>query len=232
MEAQAITYRQARPLRLPAVTLVYLQKVTLFLAVPMPSCRRLIRMISIRPNQRLRQRLKQTLQSQLQTGQYYPIDATYKAGDPVVTSSANVGDVANNVTVTEVITYTMFGAHKTDLQALLKASIQKQIDADKQSILDDGLGAATFTVNDQTPTTAALGLTTKATAGPDLNEADIKALAAGKQAGAVKQELSSNPDVTSVDVKFSPFWVSKVPKKADRVTVIIAKPTTTKASSQ
>ena len=176
--------------------------------------------------------LKQALQSQLKGDNYYPIVATYVAAAPATSNSANVGDIANTVTVTEVITYTMFGAHQSDLNTLIDNNIKGQIDASKQSILDNGLANGVFNVNNISSTGSQLTLSTKATAGPALDVATIKQQVAGKQAGAIKSQLSSNPDVTSVNVKFSPFWVSSAPKKTSRITVTIAKPTgTPKASS-
>ena len=175
--------------------------------------------------------LKQTLESQLKGSSYYPLDATYVAGTPVVTSSSNVGDIANTVTVTETITYTMFGVKQSDLTTLIDNQINTQIDASKQKILDNGLSQGVFNVNNIAADTAQLSLSTKATAGPDLNINDIKQQAAGQHIGAIKSQLSSNPDVTSVDVSISPFWASSAPKKTSRITVNIAKPTTTKASS-
>lgn len=169
--------------------------------------------------------VKQTLNSQLRGDNYFPIAATYTAGTPAVTSSANVGEVANNVTVTETITYTMFGVHKEDLNALLDDNIKTQIDTSKQSILDNGLDKAVYNVDSLSATGAALSLSTTAAAGPDLDVKTIREQAAGKKAGAIKSQLQNNPDVTGVDVKLSPFWVSSVPKKTSRITVNIAKPT-------
>ncbi|HEY5152912.1 MAG TPA: hypothetical protein VII55_02970 [Candidatus Saccharimonadales bacterium] len=175
--------------------------------------------------------LKQTLDTQLKADNYYPLDATYVAGTPAVTSSSNVGDVANNVTVTETITYTMFGVKQNDLNTLLNDQINTQIDTGKQAILDNGLSQGVFNVNNISAAAAQLSLSTKATAGPDLNVDNIKQQAAGKHVGAIKSQLSNNPDVTSVDVTISPFWISSAPKKTSRITVNIAKPTTTKAST-
>jgi hypothetical protein len=175
--------------------------------------------------------IKQGLDTQLKAGNYYPLDATYVTATPVVTSSANVGAVANNVTVTETITYTMFGVKQSDLNTLIDNQVKTQIDTSKQVVLDNGLGQGVFNVNNISGTAAQLSLSTKATAGPDLNIDDIKQKAAGQHAGAIKSQLSNNPDVTSVDVSISPFWLSSAPKKTSRITVNIAKPTTTKASS-
>jgi hypothetical protein len=176
--------------------------------------------------------LKQVLETQLKGEKEYPLEATYVAGTPVVTSSANVGAVANSVTVNEVITYTMFGVMQSDLNTLIDNQVKTQIDTSKQTVLDNGLSQGVFNVNNITAAAAQLSLSTKATAGPALNVNDIKQQAAGKHAGAIKSQLSNNPDVTSVDVKISPFWVSSAPKKTSRITVNIAKPTSsTKASS-
>jgi hypothetical protein len=72
---------------------------------------------------------------------------------------------------------------------------------------------------------------TTAEVGPDLDTDSIKQDALGKKPNDVRTQLQGNPDVQDVDVHLSPFWVSSVPKKASKVTVKIAKPTTTKSNS-
>jgi len=171
--------------------------------------------------------VKQALQDQLQHDGYYAIAATYNAGTPAETNSANVGDAANNVTVTEVVTYTMFGVHRDDLKTLVDNDIKDQIDTSKQSILSEGLDQATFNVNSSSGSEAAVTMSTTATAGPQLDIAGIRRDAAGKKPGDIKSQLQANPDVTAVDVKLSPFWVNSVPKKASKITVNIEKPKTT-----
>lgn len=176
--------------------------------------------------------IKKALIDSLKKDNLYPIEATYVAGTAVFNNSANVGEVANSLTVTETITYTMFGVKKSDLTTLVENSVKSQIDTEKQSILDNGLGSAGFNVDTISATEAKLTVSAVATAGPDLNIDSIKADSAGQKPGAIKDKLTRNPDVVSVDVKLSPFWVSSVPKKTDRITVEIAKPTTSaKASS-
>jgi hypothetical protein len=169
--------------------------------------------------------IKHTLSSQLSKDGYYTIEATFSPGTPAVTSSANVGDVANNVTVTETVTYTEFGVHKDDLRTLVINSIKDQIDTNKQSILNDGVDQANYNVDNLSAAGGQLTMTTTAAVGPDLDVNTIRESAVGKKPGAVKSDLQNDPDVTSVDVKLSPFWVSTVPKKTSKITVNIAKPT-------
>lgn len=174
---------------------------------------------------------KSNLQKKLKSDGYFAIVSTFHSDAPNVTQSAQVGDVANNVTVTEVVTYTMFGAKEKDLKTLVKNGIKDQVDTAKQSILDYGLDKAVFSVNSSNSASSQLSMQATAEVGPNLNIAGIKQDALGKKPGDVKSQLQGNPDVTDVDVKLSPFWVSSVPKKASKVKVKIAKPTTTKSSN-
>ena len=171
--------------------------------------------------------VKSDLQNQLSQAGYYAVMATFNAGTPNVTTSANAGDTADNVTVTEVISYTLLGAHKNDLTTLIDDQIKGQIDTSKQSILDDGLAKAEIKVNNSTDKTAQLNLQATGVVGPDIKTDTVKQLAAGKKSGEVKSTLTSQPGITDVTVKLSPFWVSSVPKKTSKITVTIAKPTAT-----
>ncbi|HET7060065.1 MAG TPA: baseplate J/gp47 family protein [Candidatus Saccharimonadales bacterium] len=174
---------------------------------------------------------KQSLQNDLKKQKYFAITSTFSPGTPNVTQSAQVGDVANNVTVTEVVTYTMFGAKEKDLNTLVDNAVKEQVDTSKQTILSRGLDSASFTVNTSSSTSAQLALQTTAEVGPDLDINSIKQSALGKKPADVKSQVGNNPDITDVNVKLSPFWVSSVPKKASKVTVKIAKPTTTKSTN-
>lgn len=174
---------------------------------------------------------KQALQSQLKGEGEFAITATFSSGTPNVTQSAQVGAVASDVTVTEVVTYTMFGVKENDLNTLVGKAVKNQVDTSKQKILDEGVGSAAFSVNSSSATSAQISMQATAEVGPDLDTASIQKDALGKKPADVKSQLQNNPDVTSVDVKLSPFWVNSVPKKTSKVHVKIAKPTTTKSNS-
>lgn len=176
--------------------------------------------------------IKSDLQNQLKKDEYFPLASTFSSGTPAVTSSNNVGQVADNVTVTETVTYTMFGVKEDDLDQLVEKQIKDQIDTEKQSILDNGVKSATYTVNSQTSTGAQVTMDGKATVGPELDIAQITQSALGKKPSAVRDSLKNNPDVTDVDVKLSPFWVSSVPKKEKKVVVKVAKPSTNTSSNR
>jgi len=171
--------------------------------------------------------VKADLQKQLQQAGYYAVVPSYAAGTPTVTSDVQVGDTADNVTVTGTVTYTMYGAHKSDLQKVVDTQITDQIDPTKQSILSDGLENPDIKVTATGDTTVTISLQTVGVIGPELNTNEIKKTAAGKKSGQIKDALTSEPGVTDVTVKMSPFWVTTAPKKTSKITVSIAKPTKT-----
>lgn len=175
--------------------------------------------------------VKKDLENELKKSGYYVIEATYSPGTPVTTQSANVGTIADTVTVTETVNYNLFGVHKDDLKKLVDADVSTQIDTSKQKIQTEGIDTAKFTVNNQTAAGAQVDMDAKAVAGPDIDIASIQKNAAGKKPGPVESSLEGNPGIKSVDVNLSPFWVSNVPKKTDKIKVIIAKPTKTASHS-
>ncbi len=175
--------------------------------------------------------VKSDLEGQLKQDGWFVIDASFKASDPAETTSANVGDVADNVTVTKTVTYIVFGVHKKDLKTLVDNDVSTQIDTSKQKIQDEGIDHAKFSVSNASASGAQVVMDTKAITGPDINVGDIKRNSRGKKAGQVKSDLDNNPDIKSVDVNLSPFWVSTVPKDTSKIKVVIAEPKTVSNSN-
>jgi hypothetical protein len=166
---------------------------------------------------------KSDLQSQLQGDNLYAITTTFTPGTPVTSQSANVGDPASNVTVTETITYTEYGAREDDLKSLIDANIKSQVNTAQQGILDDGFSNASFATNGTNP--LSLTMTTTAEVGPNIDTTTIKSQAAGKKTADIVTSVKSDSNVTGATVKFSPFWVTTAPKNTNRITVVVAKPT-------
>ena len=170
-------------------------------------------------------KVKQELESDLQAKGILPIVVTYVAGSQQVTTSANVGDAADTVTVTSVIPYTMLGVQTSDLRQIVVASVDSQIDASKQKILDDGIAHAQYTIqNAATPTSAVVSAQIQSIAGPELDAQSLKKQIAGKKSGDVTSAIGSLPGVTKVDVKYSPFWVTTAPTNTNKITLNIAMP--------
>jgi hypothetical protein len=167
--------------------------------------------------------IKSSLETALQQAGYYALSGTFSTGTPTTSSSANVGDQASTVTVTQSTTYTMLGVHSADLQTLLDDNIDSQIDTSKQSIQDDGFSKASFSVASQSSSGAQVTMQATATAGPMLSASSLKTQVAGKKPGDVISSISSDPGVTSVKVHLSPFWVSTIPSKTSKITITFQK---------
>lgn len=175
--------------------------------------------------------VKQDLTQQLTQDGLFPVSGTFTAGTPSYATDSQVGDAASNVTVTETITYVMYGVKESDLQKLVDANVQQQIDPSKQVILSEGLDNSVFKVTNTSQTSVEGSLTTTAIAGPDLRVADLKKQIAGKKSGDIQSLLKGDPGVTGVDVHFSPFWVTTAPKNLSKITINLAKPVVSKNGS-
>lgn len=169
--------------------------------------------------------VSQDLEQALEQANLLPIAVTLAKGAEEVTSSAEVGDAADKVTVTVVVPYTMLGVEEADVSTIVTDNINEQIDTDKQKILDDGVANATFTTQDDpNPTSAIVSMTVDSIAGPELDTEAIKKNAVGKKSSEVTSTISDTPGVTNVEVEYSPFWVTTVPSNLDKITVEITQP--------
>ncbi len=169
--------------------------------------------------------VKQDLIDELKGQGLYPVSVTFTAnGNPQITPSPAVGQTSNSVTVTETITYTMFGTEQSYLRQMLQANIRSQTSKD-QNIINDGLNDNAFKQNNANGVSDDVTLSTMAEVGPNISIAQIKKQVAGKSPNQIKTLIMSNPDVTNVTIRLSPFWVNAVPSNLSKITVNIAKPT-------
>lgn len=173
--------------------------------------------------------VKDDLKGKLESAGYIAIQSSVNTGEAKVTPSASVGDEADTVTVSSATPHTMYGVKKTDLETFVTESIKDKIDPNKQKILDTGINKASFDISSPASSgNLRVGLSTTALAGPDLKIEAFKKQIAGKKTNDVRTIARATPGVTDVSVKYSPFWVSKVPTKEGKITVVIEKsPATT-----
>lgn len=163
--------------------------------------------------------IKRQLQSRLEDDNLSPLPATFFAGEATVNSSSNVNDEADQVTVTQATTYTMFGAKQADLRKLVEVSLDGKFDDSKQAFQSYGLDKATYNIaSPGAGPKLSAGVSLTAVLGPKIDTAKLQQQIVGKKSGEVKTLIRSNPGVTDVTVKYSPFWVTKAPK-AEKITV-------------
>jgi hypothetical protein len=158
---------------------------------------------------------------QLEDQGFYVLKSTLKTEDPVVTANPAVGQPASSTTVSITVTYSVLVVPKTDLKEVITNTLNEQIDQSKQKLsTNDVLKDASVTVQSQTGRGAAtLNVSETTDAVPIINVGVVKNLAAGQKTGVIKAQIGAWPGVKSTDVKLSPFWVSKAPKKQAKITV-------------
>ncbi len=162
----------------------------------------------------------QEIVAQLKSEGYFPLTETFTNKDPLVVANPGVDAESEEVTVNVTLNYSMIGAKEDGVKQILEADIKQHIDTSKQNILNNGLDKASIRIDSKKPTgEVSFTLQASAQAGVEQNEADIKSAIKGKKKGEVQTILQARPGVKDVQVKTSPFWVYKVPKKDSKITL-------------
>lgn len=160
-------------------------------------------------------------EKQLSDQGLYVLTSTLKIGDPTFTSTPDVGQAASTANVTITITYTVLTVSKDDLRKVITDTLNDQIDKSKQKISNDDVmkGAGVSIQNQTGEAQATLSVSEDTTVIPIINTNEVKRIAMGKKSAAIQAAISEWPGVKNVDVKMSPFWVSKAPKKPGKIQV-------------
>lgn len=151
----------------------------------------------------------------------YVFSSTMKAGDANVTASPAVGQPASTANVSIKITYTVLTVKKSDLSQAIEDKLASQIDKSKQKLSGNFLNDADISVQSQSATGATLSIHEDTTAVPIIDIASVKKQVKGKKSGDIKAAIGAWPGVKEVDVKLSPFWVSKAPGKDSKIKVVL-----------
>lgn len=153
----------------------------------------------------------------------YILEETSTTSEPKITTTPAVGEEATEVTVTQEVTYSVLTVSKEDLTTLVNNALKKQIDEKTQKLQDgDVLEDATIRVSDKkNDTDYKISVDASTLAVPIIDVTQVKKDVAGKKKGDIQSTLGNRPGVKQVDVNFSPFWVSKVPKNTDKITIIM-----------
>lgn len=123
-------------------------------------------------------------------------------------------------TVSGKIAYTLKAVTKAELNIFLDAYFQQQIDGkNNQKVYSNGASSVSLTNVTPSKDVISAKLTTNGKIGPKIDEEAIKTHAKGKRLGEVQEYVKEIDGVNSVDVKFSPFWVSKVPGDINKITI-------------
>jgi len=162
-----------------------------------------------------------TFTDQLANEGHYVVASTLKLSDAVTSSTPSVGQPASTANVTAKVKYSVLVVNKDDLKKIVTDQLNKNLDKSKQKLsTEDVLAGLTVDVKEQSaPGVAVLSVSQTTTAVPIIDEDSIRKQAAGQKTSTIKASLSGVGGVEEVEVKLSPFWVSKAPK-ASKITVV------------
>ncbi len=162
------------------------------------------------------------LKASLTSEGFIPLADTFAVVDGAFVPSPDVDSEGTQVTVTVKKTYSMIGVKSADLKKLIeKLAFDAGIDQSKQSILDDGLASAVFQLGSTEGKITNVNISNKIIAGPQIDKDAIKAEIAGKKRGEAEQILQKRPGIKEASIETSPFWNAKVPKKVDKINLVI-----------
>lgn len=154
---------------------------------------------------------------------YIILDASFKADSsgvkptPAVDAEAPDGKGA----LAGSVTYTLVGLPKAEVGKYLDSYFAQQIDGKTdQKTYSNGLSTVSFTnISAIEGGGMSANITTNGKIGPKIDEVALKEYAKGKRYGEIQSYVNEINGVDSVDIKFSPFWVSGAPNDTKKITV-------------
>lgn len=148
------------------------------------------------------------------------IQESYKVTPGNPTSAPAVDQEAATAKLSAETTYRIVGVARSDLRAIYDTFTKTQITGQaNQKIYASGDEATTFARFEDVEGGFSVKATATAQVGPNIDEKTLATQLTGKRAGEIQQQIEVVPGVEDVTVKFSPFWVTKAPGKADKIDI-------------
>jgi hypothetical protein len=150
-------------------------------------------------------------------GESFKIDQATPASTPALGQESSDGKAK----LTSSITYSLSAIAKSEAKLYLDEYFKVQLKGKSdQRVYDNGSDEAKLSnITPGEGGKVAANLVASAKIGPKINDDDVKKLAAGKRYGEIQASLEAIQGVDSVDVKYSPFWVTSAPKDTKRISV-------------
>jgi hypothetical protein len=148
------------------------------------------------------------------------ITESFNGDQTNLTSAPAVDQEAANATLTSETTFQLVGLERNDLKKVYDTYTKSQIEGQNaQKIYESGDNATAF--SEFTKTASGYTVKTQATAqvGPNIDDKALAEQLKGKRAGEIQQQIEGIQGVEDVNVKLSPFWVTKAPNNAKKITI-------------
>ncbi|NTW62223.1 hypothetical protein HGB25_02330 [Candidatus Saccharibacteria bacterium] len=166
------------------------------------------------PTSDIKQQLtKQFTNGETVIGESFAVDRAAAVSAPAVGAEAT-----GKVKLTSAGTFSISAISKSELSSFLNNSINKQVN-DDQRIYSNGIDKVTLTGYQKNDQGAFVNVASVGQIGPNIDKDQIKKQVKGKHYGDVQGMLEGVKGVSSVDVKFSFFWVTTVPGDNNKIEI-------------
>lgn len=146
---------------------------------------------------------------------YIAIDASFQAERGDVSATPAVGDVVGDNTkpnLTATVNYSVYAVAKDKVDQFIR--LKTELSEDQQIYNIDGITFDRFTTIEEPAR-----LKATVAVGPIVSEDTIFEKAAGRKTGEVQRDLKAISGVENVEIRTSFFWVNKIPKDRNKVTI-------------
>lgn len=153
---------------------------------------------------------------------YVILESSFKTDISAVKPAPAVGEeaVGGKATLAGSVTFTLSAVSKSEMNTFLNAYFNQSIDGKSdQKVYDNGRETVSFTNVNAIENGFSANVTTNGKIGPEIDEAAVKEYAKGKRFGEIQSYAENINGVESVNVDFSPFWVSSAPSDTKKITV-------------
>ncbi len=164
---------------------------------------------------------KKELTSQFGT-EYTILDSSFKSDASGVAPQPAVGAESTDgkAVLTGDVTYSLTALPKSEVNKYLDAYFKQQLDGKRdQKVYSNGLADVSFTNISPIEQGFTATISTNGKIGPKIDEVSLKEFAKGKKYGEIQTHVQQTNGVQDVDIKFSPFWVTKAPNDINKIKV-------------
>lgn len=167
--------------------------------------------------------LKQQMREQLEQQGYFAISDSFEMIKDATQVNPALDQEATEFTVKTERVYSMIGVKKDDVLQLVKRAVATEQQGEEQQIQKDGLDSAAFRAIERKDTSVKFSVQPTVSTGPAINNDELKKLVSGKKKGDTENIVKEIDGVKGVEVKYSPFWVTKTPKNTSKITIELKK---------
>lgn len=167
--------------------------------------------------------IKDQLKQQLEQDGYFAILDSFEAIKDNTQVNPALDQEATEFTVKTERVYSMIGVKNDDLGQLVKQAVATEQQGQEQQIQKNGLDEAPFRILERKDNTIKFSVQPTVSTGPAINNEELKKSVVGKKKGDTENTVKVIPGVKGVEVKYSPFWVTKTPKNTSKITIELKK---------